>query len=53
MRLLRRGRMHRDFISSESSTGFHRPQEAARILADCIDFTRQAEIAVLKVGSNR
>jgi nitrite reductase (cytochrome c-552) len=38
-----------DFISSENSTGFHSPQEAARVLADSIDMARQAEIAAIKV----
>ncbi len=32
-----------DFVSSENSTGFHNPQEAARILAEAIDLARQAE----------
>jgi nitrite reductase (cytochrome c-552) len=48
--LHRRAQMRWDFISSENSTGFHSPQEAARVLADAIDFARQAEIAALKVG---
>ncbi|NUQ38076.1 MAG: ammonia-forming cytochrome c nitrite reductase subunit c552 [Caldilineales bacterium] len=33
-----------DFVSSENSTGFHSPQEAARILAEAIDLARQAEL---------
>lgn len=33
-----------DFISSENSTGFHSPQEAARVLAESIDLARQAEV---------
>lgn len=48
LHLHRRAQMRWDFISSENSTGFHSPQEAARILADAIDYARQAEIAVLK-----
>jgi nitrite reductase (cytochrome c-552) len=47
-RLHRRAQMRWDYIFSENSTGFHSPQEAARILADSIDFARQAEIAALK-----
>jgi nitrite reductase (cytochrome c-552) len=31
-------------VSSENSTGFHSPQEAARILAESIDMARQAEL---------
>ena len=33
-----------DFVSSENSTGFHSPQEAARVLAESIDMARQAEL---------
>lgn len=33
-----------DFISSENSTGFHSPQESARVLAESIDMARQAEL---------
>jgi nitrite reductase (cytochrome c-552) len=36
--------MRWDFVFSENSTGFHSPQEAARILGDAIDFARQAQI---------
>lgn len=32
-----------DYISSENSRGFHADQEAARILAESIDFSRQAQ----------
>ena len=42
--LQRRASMRWDFVSSENSTGFHSPQEAARILADAINFARQAQI---------
>jgi nitrite reductase (cytochrome c-552) len=42
--LIRRGQMRWDLIFSENSTGFHSPQEAARVLAGAIDFARQAEI---------
>ena len=45
--LHRRGQMRWDFISSENSTGFHSPQEAARVLAEAIDYARQAEISAL------
>ncbi len=37
-----------DFVSSENSTGFHSPQESARILADSIDLARQAELAAIQ-----
>ena len=32
-----------DYISSENSKGFHADQEAARILAESIDSSRQAQ----------
>ncbi|VAW30931.1 Cytochrome c552 precursor [hydrothermal vent metagenome] len=38
-----------DFISSENSTGFHSPQEAARILAEAIDLARQTELEANQV----
>ena len=40
-----------DFVSSENSTGFHSPQEAARVLANSIDFARQAQISANEVVS--
>ena len=43
--LQRRAQWRLDFISSENSMGFHAPQEAARILAESIDYSRQAELA--------
>jgi nitrite reductase (cytochrome c-552) len=42
--LHRRASLRWDFISSENSTGFHSPQEAARVLAMSIDFARQAQL---------
>jgi nitrite reductase (cytochrome c-552) len=47
--LHRSAQMRWDFVSSENSTGFHSPQEAARVLADCLDIARQAQIAALSV----
>jgi nitrite reductase (cytochrome c-552) len=37
-----------DFIKAENSMGFHAPQEAARILAEAIDYARQGELAVAR-----
>ncbi|HXU02374.1 MAG TPA: ammonia-forming cytochrome c nitrite reductase subunit c552, partial [Polyangia bacterium] len=34
-----------DFVAAENSMGFHAPAETARILAESIDFARQAERA--------
>jgi nitrite reductase (cytochrome c-552) len=47
--LHRRASMRWDFVSSENSTGFHSPQEAARILGDAIDLARQAQVEAIKV----
>jgi nitrite reductase (cytochrome c-552) len=44
LQLHRSAQLRWDFISSENSTGFHSPQEAARILAEAIDLARQAEL---------
>jgi len=38
-----------DFISSENSQGFHADQEAARLLAESIDFSRRAQAAALQL----
>ena len=35
-----------DFVSAENSMGFHAPQEAARILAEAIDYARQGELSL-------
>ena len=43
--LHRQASLRWDFVSSENSTGFHSPQEAARVLAHAIDLARQAELA--------
>ncbi|MFK7818192.1 MAG: ammonia-forming cytochrome c nitrite reductase subunit c552 [Planctomycetaceae bacterium] len=39
-----------DYISSENSKGFHADQEAARILGESIDYSRQAQAAAYKLG---
>ncbi len=36
--------MRYDFVMSENSTGFHSPQEAARVLANAVDMARQAQL---------
>ena len=43
--LQRKAQWRLDFISAENSRGFHAPQEAARILAEAIDYARQGELA--------
>jgi nitrite reductase (cytochrome c-552) len=47
--LHRRASMRWDFISSENSTGFHSPQESARVLAHAMDMGRQAQLSAERV----
>lgn len=47
--LHRSAQLRWDFISSENSTGFHSPQETARVLADSIDMARQAQIGAINL----
>ncbi len=42
-----------DFVSAESSMGFHSPQEAVRMLGDSIDYARQAELAATKAMGSK
>jgi nitrite reductase (cytochrome c-552) len=42
----RKAQFYLDFVEAENSTGFHAPQEAARILGESINFSRQGQIAV-------
>ena len=35
-----------DFVEAENSTGFHAPQEAARLLVQSVDYSRKGEIAL-------
>jgi nitrite reductase (cytochrome c-552) len=42
--------MRWDFVSAESSMGFHSPQEATRMLGDAIDYARQAELSATKAA---
>jgi nitrite reductase (cytochrome c-552) len=46
----RKSQFYLDFVEAENSTGFHAPQEAARILGESIDFSRQGQI-VLRDGT--
>jgi nitrite reductase (cytochrome c-552) len=47
----RKAQFYLDFIEAENSMGFHAPEEAARILAESIDFSRkgQATLAGLTI----
>ena len=46
----RKAQFYLDFVEAENSTGFHAPEEAERILAESINFSRQGqlELRVLK-----
>jgi nitrite reductase (cytochrome c-552) len=49
--LQRKAQWRLDFIAAENSTGFHAPQEAARILGEAIDYARQGQILALSAKS--
>jgi nitrite reductase (cytochrome c-552) len=42
----RKAQFYLDFIEAENSSGFHAPQEAARILGEAIDFARRGQVAI-------
>ena len=48
--LQRRAQFYLDFVEAENSTGFHAPQEAARILGESLNFSRQGQIALRDPG---
>jgi nitrite reductase (cytochrome c-552) len=48
----RRAQFYVDFIESENSTGFHAPQEAARILGESINFSRKGQVALRGVSQS-
>jgi nitrite reductase (cytochrome c-552) len=41
----RKANLRWDFISSENSTGFHSPQEAARVLGDAMNYARLGQLS--------
>lgn len=47
----RKAQFYLDFVEAENSTGFHAPQEAARILGESIDFCRKGQNALRKGAS--
>jgi nitrite reductase (cytochrome c-552) len=49
LELQRKAQWRLDFIAAENSMGFHAPQESARVLAEAIDYARQAEVTALKL----
>jgi nitrite reductase (cytochrome c-552) len=42
----RKAQFYLDFVEAENSTGFHAPQEAARILGESVDFSRKGQNAL-------
>jgi nitrite reductase (cytochrome c-552) len=42
-----------DLVAAENSMGFHAPQEMARILAESIDLSRQAQVKAGEVGRGK
>ncbi len=48
LELQRQAQFRLDFVNAENSMGFHAPQEAARILAEAIDYSRQGELALTR-----
>jgi nitrite reductase (cytochrome c-552) len=47
----RKAQFFLDFAEAENSTGFHAPQEGARILGASIDFARQGQVALRDLGA--
>ena len=45
----RKAQFYLDYVEAENSTGFHAPQEAARVLGHSIDFSRQGQKALRAV----
>jgi nitrite reductase (cytochrome c-552) len=48
--LQRKAQWRLDFIAAENSMGFHAPPEAMRVLGESIDYSRQAQLHVSKLG---
>jgi nitrite reductase (cytochrome c-552) len=48
-RLLRRAQWRVDFVNAENSLGFHAAQETARVLAESLDYARQAQLAAVTI----
>lgn len=44
----RKAQWRLDFVAAENSMGFHAPGEAARLLAEAIDFSRQGQVSIPK-----
>lgn len=51
--LQRKAQWRLDYVYAENSMGFHASQEAARILAEAIDYARQGQLETLNVAAGR
>jgi nitrite reductase (cytochrome c-552) len=51
--LQRKAQWRLDFVAAENSMGFHAPPEAARILAESIDYARQGQLAAVAAQQPR
>ena len=49
--LQRKAQWRVDFVNAENSMGFHAPQETARILAEAIDYARQGQTELQRMGT--
>ena len=49
----RQAQFRLDFVEAENSTGFHAPQEAARILAEAIDMARKGQLVLRRDPSGK
>ena len=53
LELQRKAQWRLDFVAAENSMGFHAPAEAARILAESIDYSRQAQLLAQSLPRTR
>jgi len=53
LELQRKAQWRLDFVAAENSMGFHAPAEAARILAESIDYSRQAQLVAQTLNTPR
>ena len=45
----RKASFYVDYVEAENSSGFHAPQESARILAESIDYARRGQVALRNI----
>jgi nitrite reductase (cytochrome c-552) len=53
LELQRKAQWRLDFVAAENSMGFHAPAETARILAESIDYSRQAQVIAQAAAPGR